>query len=62
MCHSEPEGGIRFRLPYVRKTPERKMSDVAIIRFETFHEGWDYRERLDATLIHYRTWQKQNKL
>lgn len=24
--------------------------------FETFHEGWDYQERLDATLRHYRTW------
>ena len=25
--------------------------------FETFHEGWDYRERLEATLEHYRKWQ-----
>jgi hypothetical protein len=25
--------------------------------FETFHEGWDYRERLDATLRHYEKWQ-----
>lgn len=25
--------------------------------FETFHEGWDYRERLEATLEHYRRWQ-----
>ena len=24
--------------------------------FETFHEGWDYQERLDAVLRHFRTW------
>ncbi len=24
--------------------------------FETFHEGWDYKTRLKATLEHYRTW------
>ena len=24
--------------------------------FETFHEGWDYTSRLDATLAHYRRW------
>ena len=24
--------------------------------FETFHEGWDYASRLDATLKHYRRW------
>ena len=27
--------------------------------FETFHEGWDYHERLDATVTHYRTWQNR---
>jgi hypothetical protein len=27
--------------------------------FETFHEGWDYHARLDATLKHYRTWAKK---
>ena len=25
--------------------------------FETFHEGWDYRERLEATIEHFRRWQ-----
>lgn len=25
--------------------------------FETFHEGWDYTDRLEQTLNHYRTWQ-----
>ncbi len=25
--------------------------------FETFHEGWDYHQRLEATLEHYRRWQ-----
>jgi len=24
--------------------------------FETFHEGWEYQHRLDATLIHFRNW------
>jgi len=24
--------------------------------FETFHEGWDFQARLDATLRHYRSW------
>ena len=24
--------------------------------FETFHEGWEYQSRLDATLIHFRNW------
>ncbi len=24
--------------------------------FETFHEGWDYQSRLDATLKHFRKW------
>ena len=27
--------------------------------FETFHEGWDYEDRLRATLEHYRTWRKR---
>ena len=25
--------------------------------FETFHEGWDYKERLEATLVHFKKWQ-----
>jgi hypothetical protein len=25
--------------------------------FETFHEGWDYHQRLEATLRHYERWQ-----
>jgi hypothetical protein len=29
--------------------------------FETFHEGWDYAERLDATLKHFRAWAKKAK-
>ena len=24
--------------------------------FETFHEGWDYQDRLDAVLRHFRNW------
>jgi hypothetical protein len=24
--------------------------------FETFHEGWDYENRLRATLKHFRAW------
>ena len=24
--------------------------------FETFHEGWNYQDRLEATLIHFRNW------
>lgn len=24
--------------------------------FETFHEGWEYGERLEATTVHYRAW------
>jgi hypothetical protein len=27
--------------------------------FETFHDGWDYHSRLDATLKHYRAWAKR---
>jgi len=27
--------------------------------FETFHEGWDYEERLQATLEHFTAWGKQ---
>lgn len=26
--------------------------------FETFHEGWDYKPRLNAVLTHYRRWSK----
>jgi hypothetical protein len=25
--------------------------------FETFHEGWEYQDRLEATLVHYKKWQ-----
>lgn len=25
--------------------------------FETFHEGWSYTQRMDATLVHFRRWQ-----
>jgi hypothetical protein len=25
--------------------------------FETFHEGWNYTKRMDATLVHFRRWQ-----
>ena len=27
--------------------------------FETFHEGWDYSSRMEATLKHYRFWQEK---
>jgi hypothetical protein len=27
--------------------------------FETFHEGWDYDERLAGTLKHFRAWQNK---
>jgi len=27
--------------------------------FETFHEGWDYADRLKATLKHFRAWEKK---
>lgn len=27
--------------------------------FETFHEGWDYADRLTATLKHFRDWEKR---
>ncbi len=27
--------------------------------FETFHEGWDYHARLEATLEHFEQWQGQ---
>jgi len=26
--------------------------------FETFHEGWNFAGRLEATLVHFRKWQK----
>jgi len=28
--------------------------------FETFHVGWDYRARLEATLKHFRKWRKRS--
>jgi hypothetical protein len=27
--------------------------------YETFHEGWDYEERLRATLRHFKQWKKK---
>ncbi|MBU1320053.1 MAG: hypothetical protein KKH67_12770 [candidate division Zixibacteria bacterium] len=27
--------------------------------FETFHEGWDYEDRLRATLKHFKEWKKK---
>lgn len=27
--------------------------------FETFHEGWEYKPRLKATLEHYRLWTRK---
>ena len=27
--------------------------------FQTFHEGWDFRPRLAATLNHYRSWERK---
>lgn len=27
--------------------------------YETFHEGWDYEERLRATLKHFKQWKKK---
>ena len=34
--------------------------DQLIHVYETFHQGWDYESRLDATLLHYKDW--ANKL
>jgi hypothetical protein len=34
---------------------ERELSHI----FETFHEGWDFEQRLKATLEHYRRWSKK---
>ena len=28
--------------------------------FETFHEGWDYADRLKATLKHFHVWKKRS--
>lgn len=33
--------------------------DQLIHIFETFHEGWDYIDRLEATLVHFDNWSKQ---
>jgi hypothetical protein len=27
--------------------------------YETFHEGWDYRDRLDRVMTFYRRWRKE---
>lgn len=32
--------------------------DHLVTIFETFHEGWDYEARLEATLRHYRRWKR----
>jgi hypothetical protein len=33
------------------------LSEAQLVHiFETFHEGWDYQDRLDAVLRHYRAW------
>ena len=33
------------------------LTDVELAHiFETFHVGWDYQGRLDATLLHFRAW------
>lgn len=34
---------------------ERQLSHI----FETFHEGWDYTQRLDGVLRHFRAWQRR---
>jgi hypothetical protein len=39
--------------------PLRPRTTPSVHIFETFHEGWDYRERLEATLKHYRTWKEK---
>ena len=33
--------------------------DHLIHIFETFHEGWDYHARLDATLEHFQHWESK---
>ncbi len=33
-------------------------SNLTLI-FETFHDGWDYQERLGATLHHFKRWEKE---
>ena len=34
---------------------ERQLSHI----FETFHEGWDYTQRLDGVLRHFRAWERR---
>lgn len=29
--------------------------------FETFHEGWDYAQSLEATLVRYRAWARKSR-
>lgn len=36
------------------------LSEAQLVHiFETFHEGWDYQNRLDAVLHHYRAWARR---
>ncbi len=36
------------------------LSEAQLVHvFETFHEGWDFRDRLDAVLGHFRSWRKR---
>ena len=35
---------------------ERQLAHV----FETFHEGWDFGNRLDGVLRHYRDWSRRS--
>ena len=36
------------------------LSEAQLIHiFETFHERWDYGDRLSGVLGHYRAWEKQ---
>ena len=33
------------------------LSETQLVHiFETFHEGWEYQERLDGVLRHFRRW------
>jgi hypothetical protein len=37
-----------------------KLSENQLVHiFETFHEGWDFRERLQPTLVYFRHWEEQ---
>ena len=33
------------------------LTEVQLVHvFETFHEGWDYKDRLDGVLAHFLDW------